>query len=143
MIHIKGCKKYDHTDINDENVKWKIQKGLVDTVIGILSPSKKSEIQEQKPPIDLQKKYLFLVNDWEPGQSRIECCRFYAVIATSKDECIELLKKKETNVDYHKRIEDQFINFFNSKKHNSSRVQVYELKNTTEESRIVKDAYIP
>ena len=22
LIHIKGCKKYDHTDINDENVKY-------------------------------------------------------------------------------------------------------------------------
>jgi len=22
LIHIKGCKKYDHTDINDENIKY-------------------------------------------------------------------------------------------------------------------------
>lgn len=22
LIHVKGCKKYDHTDINDENVKY-------------------------------------------------------------------------------------------------------------------------
>jgi hypothetical protein len=22
LIHVKGCKKYDHTDINDENIKY-------------------------------------------------------------------------------------------------------------------------
>jgi hypothetical protein len=128
---------------SEENEKWKISKGLVETVIGLLSPSKEPIIQEKKTPIDLQKKYLFLVNDWVIDKFFIECGRFHAVVATSTDECIKLLKEKEKNVENHKRIEDQFRNFLNSKEHNKSMVQFYELKDTTEESRIVKDHTIP
>ena len=128
---------------SDENKTWKIPKELVKTFIGLISPSNEPVIQEKKPPIDLQKKYLFLVNDWVTDNFFIECGRFHAVVATSKDECIELLKKKETNVENHIRIENQFRNFLFSKEQNKSRVQFYELKDTTEESRIVKDHTIP
>jgi len=60
----------------DENKTWKIQKGIIKTFMGLLSPSKETVIQEKKPPIDLQKKYLFLVNDWVHDTFSIECGRF-------------------------------------------------------------------
>ena len=67
----------------------------------------------------------------------------YAVVATSKDECIELLKEKEKDKKNHSRIDAQFRNFFNIKEQNQSMVQCYELKDTKLVSMIVKDHTIP
>jgi hypothetical protein len=141
FIRIKDNEgKYKILQKKDENITWSIWKGWIDhlgkSINRFLNPTTPTK-EPMQPHIDLtKKKYMFLVYEKIPTSCRCVC----AIIAKTKDECIELLKEnpKINNSDF----EQQFSNFFLSKNSNLSQVNFFELKNTNEESRIVKSYFL-